>query len=655
MKYKYNPVLFNKMFQGQEGYIGVDNLKNSTLKNGKLIVALEMPNGGGNYFLPLDEFKKYNLDVTALCQGVQVSAWYDEISIDDIARYKPTARLYVVNLELKIAIGNTTANPQYGPGGVTQILVPHALKITKTAYKNFEIPDYTKHPPLIPVDLNNYKPDSRFSSDTQFKLEEISYSYKDNINKKDGYIDLNNKDIYSEVYIVMYRKRIVHEQIVIHNCLMKEYTDELKNPKMDLKYTEELKVKLYESKMDLDNEKDILDDRIIELRNTPDLLRGMSKENIEHLLNSENCCPKSTLEQKSYLENKLQFLENNLSMEEKIKLNIDISEKKDSTELFKIVASKEQGIKEMYIDVTRESDPEVKALDHRQLVYTPNVDSFKRELLCNLKAKDNLNAIDIQTDDSKVKKICSEKLMEVNNNLEKVEGKIASRGIIDKTTFDEKIDYLKLKVKNLQRYLPENKLLNDENKEKQVNELSMDIPESNKIAGCKSLNTINEFCDISSTVIAEEIEIREMSKIYKQIDILENDSSDLAEIKCKLETIDKYKPIVEKYNQKKSFKKAYENEHINEISKYNRAEKHLESKGITNWEQYNKAKEIHNEKEKELENKISIHSKITNTSAIDQRLELSKSKKKQREFIIPRSKEIITKVVSHKKELSLEL
>jgi len=383
----------------------------------------------------------------------------------------------------------------------------------------------------------------------------MSNLYKDNIDKKDGYIDLKNKDISLDVYRTMKRKGTVHEEIVAYNCLMKEYTDELKNPKMDLKYTEELKVKLYELKIDLDKGKYKLQRKIIGLRKTPDLLNSMAKENIEHLLNSENCCPKTTLEQKSYLEGKLQFLENNLSMEEKIKLNIDISEKKGSTKCFKIVASKEQGIKEMYIDVTRESDPEVKVLDHRQLVYTPNVDSFKRELLCNLKAKDNLNAIDIQTDDSKVKKICSEKLMEVNNNLEKVEGKIASRGIIDKTTFDEKIDYLKLKVKNLQRYLPENKLLNDENKEKQINELSINIIESNKIAGCKPLNTINEFCDISSTVIAEETEIREMSKIYKQIDILENDKSDLAEIKCNLETIDKYKPIVEKYNQKSLLKK----------------------------------------------------------------------------------------------------
>ena len=552
MKYKDKPVLFNKMFQGQEGYIGVDNVRNSTLKNEKLIVALEMPNGGGNYFISLEEFKKYNLDVTALCQGVQVSAFYKKEVTGLVAQYKPTARVYAVNLELKIAIGHTTANPQNGPGGITQILVPHGLEMTKNDYKNL---DYTKHPPLIPINLNDYKLDSRFSPNTQSEIEEISNLYKDNINIEYGYIDLKNKDIHLEVYNAMNQKENIHEQIVIYNCLMKEYIDELKNPKMDLKYTEELKVKLNNSERKINSEKDKLKDQIMEIRKTPDLLKGMSKENIEHLLDSENCCPKTTLEQKSYFENKLQFVENNLSIEEKIKLNIDILEKKDSTKLFKIVASKEQGIKEMYIDVTRESDPEVKVLDHRKLVHTPNVDPFKRELLCNLKAKDNLNAIAIKTDDLKVKKTCSEKLIEIDNNLEKVEGQITSRGIIDKTTFDGKIDYLKQKVNNPQRYLPENKLLNDENKEKQVNELSMDILESNKIAGCKSLNTINEFCDISSTVIAEETEIREMSKIYKQIDILENDRSDLAEIKCNLETIDKYKPIVEKYNQKSLLKK----------------------------------------------------------------------------------------------------
>lgn len=657
MKYKENPVLFNKMFQGQEGYIGVDNLENSIIKNGELIVALEMPNGGGNYFLPVKEFEKFNLDVTALCQGVQVSSYYKKEVTGLVAQYKTTARLYVVNLELNVAIGNTTANPQYGPGGITQILVPNGFEITQDAYSNFNNPDYTKHSPLIPVNLNNYKLDSRFSPSTQAKIDEISNLYKDNTNKKDGYIDLKNKDIKLKVYRAIEQKKLLHEQIVTYNCLMKEYTDELRNPKMVLEYTEELKEKLYESKMDLEREKYVLNNQIMKLKKTPDLLKGMSKENIEHLLNSGNCCPKSTLEQSVYLENELQFLENSLSIEEKIKLNITISQKKDNTKCFVIDPSKEHEIKEMYKDVTRESDMEVPALDHRELVHKPNVDPFKRELLCNLKAKDNLNAISMKTDDLKVKKLCSEKLKEVNINLDKVEAQITSRGIIDKTTFDDKVDYLKLKVNNLQRYSPENKILNNEYDEKQINELSINILESNKISGGKSLKTINEFCNISTKVITQEKEIQEMSKIYKQIDLLEKDKIDLVEIKSELETLDKYKPIIEKYNQIKLFKKAYKNKYINELSKYNMAKKHLKSIGITNWYEYDKAKEIHNGKEKNLENKKSIHSKITKESAINQRLELAASKKEQREIFKPLSKSTITKtkVVGHKKKLSLEM
>jgi len=208
LKYKDKPVLFNKMFQGQEGYIGVDNVRNSTLKNGDLIVALEMPNGGGNYFLPLEEFKKYNLDVTALCQGVQVGAFYKKEVTGLMAQYKSTARVYAVNLELKIAIGDTTANPQNGSGGVTQILVPHGLEITKIAYINYANPDYTKQPPLIAVNLNNYKLDTRLLLSTQSKIEEISNLYKDNTNRECGYIELQNKVIYKKVYEAMHKREL---------------------------------------------------------------------------------------------------------------------------------------------------------------------------------------------------------------------------------------------------------------------------------------------------------------------------------------------------------------------------------------------------------------------------------------------------------------
>ncbi len=67
LKYQKDPELFSKTFQAQRGYIGVDTLKKATLKEGDLIVALEIPNGGGNYFITVEDLQKHKLNVTDMC------------------------------------------------------------------------------------------------------------------------------------------------------------------------------------------------------------------------------------------------------------------------------------------------------------------------------------------------------------------------------------------------------------------------------------------------------------------------------------------------------------------------------------------------------------------------------------------------------------
>ena len=86
LKYKEDPVLFNKTFQGQRNYVGVDSLENVTLKKGDLIVALEIPNGGGNYFINVEDLQKYKLNVTDLWQAVQVAPWYNNNQIQNPMR-----------------------------------------------------------------------------------------------------------------------------------------------------------------------------------------------------------------------------------------------------------------------------------------------------------------------------------------------------------------------------------------------------------------------------------------------------------------------------------------------------------------------------------------------------------------------------------------
>ena len=100
LKYKEDPVLFSKTFQGQRNYVGVDSLEKATLKKGDLIVALEIPNGGGNYFIKVEDLQKYKLNVTDMCQGVQVAPWYNnnrDQNPNKIALYKPTARVIVTD------------------------------------------------------------------------------------------------------------------------------------------------------------------------------------------------------------------------------------------------------------------------------------------------------------------------------------------------------------------------------------------------------------------------------------------------------------------------------------------------------------------------------------------------------------------------------
>ena len=75
-----NPVLFNKLYQGTQGYPGEDPVREFQLNKGDIvaIVQLENPSGGGDYLIPIEEFLKHNLDVMSLCQSYQVVAFYDK-------------------------------------------------------------------------------------------------------------------------------------------------------------------------------------------------------------------------------------------------------------------------------------------------------------------------------------------------------------------------------------------------------------------------------------------------------------------------------------------------------------------------------------------------------------------------------------------------
>ena len=94
-----NPVLFNKLYQGTQGYPGEDDVREFELKKGDIVAIVQLANpcGGGDYLIPIEEFLRHDLDVLSLCQSYQVAAFYDESTNKDIATYKPKGGIYVIN------------------------------------------------------------------------------------------------------------------------------------------------------------------------------------------------------------------------------------------------------------------------------------------------------------------------------------------------------------------------------------------------------------------------------------------------------------------------------------------------------------------------------------------------------------------------------
>lgn len=114
-----------RSWQGQGIYTGVDNWRNITLKEGKLVVG-GLP-GQSNYYTTLSGLKRSNLSQTTLWQGLQVSP-HPKFG------YRPKIGIYKVSSRTSAAFGTIYANPQFGKGGLPQIYIPdyQGLKLIKT-------------------------------------------------------------------------------------------------------------------------------------------------------------------------------------------------------------------------------------------------------------------------------------------------------------------------------------------------------------------------------------------------------------------------------------------------------------------------------------------------------------------------------------------
>jgi hypothetical protein len=114
--------------QGQGDYPGVDDFRVVILKKGTKIYG-GAP-GQSAFFTTARTLDKYGNDAANIFGALQVKLReYDPTTFD----YRPGMTEYLLKEDVPVAIGITRANPQWGPGGATQIFVEDYKSVLEPA------------------------------------------------------------------------------------------------------------------------------------------------------------------------------------------------------------------------------------------------------------------------------------------------------------------------------------------------------------------------------------------------------------------------------------------------------------------------------------------------------------------------------------------
>ena len=671
----------------------------------------------------------------SLCQSYQVAAFYDESTNKDIATYKPKGGIYVVNEPIKVAKGPTIANTQYGPGGAEQLVMPNGKNKIQEALKD---KDFKESHPLIPIDLNKFEKQKEISKESKEQLLQIKELNFNDIDEKEGTINLKNREINVDVYKVMALKTELHENLCKQLGALNEYSKELEKSNFNIEYLKEHKNLFIKYTKISEKIKTPLNDAIDKIKLKPELLKNIPEKYKEHLLNQDKYCLEEIKELKKYALEKISYQEKQLSQEEKAFLNIPKEELPNKE--FTINENKEKLYNEFYENLTREGITD--QLGYRRRVYSPYLEQRPEALFVRLKMKDELNNLKAKSNNIEIKEICNKEIEKLDKEISRLTEEIKNNPVHYKTDINEKIEYLKEKVNNKERYIEGFEKLNDSKVENEIDkiydgvitlkdnkfmdydfieETTLIMSSKNNIEDIKSevlcnLYTIDklkdvytnsndknvkEFCSekikelnksnksleqqitslenkkrgiitdykpVKSHLdnkinylktkinkdkkIENEIKItvnetlekmkprysekikelnglytvsRELNKLKIDIknipskEVLQNvkvESQTLKDIKEKLEIVDKYKPIIEKYTSKKIFKKSFLNKNISQIEEYNNAKKFLKEKNITSWKDYDKLKTNIDLKHKDIlkNNKLNNFEDLKNTA-----------------------------------------
>lgn len=271
--------------------------------------------------------------------------------------------------------------------------------------------------------------------------------------------------------------------------------------------------------------------------------------------------------------------------------------KKDINKEFAI--SKDIMVLEKVFENSKKDLENIQRLMEKDIGIRPSLklETVEKEILCQLKAKDELNFVFVQSKNDKIKEFCKEQLKEVDINIENLDKSMCENGELDKLIFDNNIVYLKEKVIDYKRYMSENNLLNDINKEEEIKDIVINTLEEMNPVLTQKLKDINQLYNAEKKLAELRKENAEARMINDNLKELQKEKAILNTVKEKLVVLDKYKPIVDTYNSKILFKKSYRDKHSSEIQNYNKAKKYLDSMKINNWDDYRASKNIVNKKE----------------------------------------------------------
>ncbi|MGH8493138.1 MAG: hemagglutinin repeat-containing protein [Moraxellaceae bacterium] len=124
-----SPVEVAQSFQGSPKFPGLDQFREVTIRKGTVLYAGEP--GFSGFFTTESGFLRSGGDATRLFEGLQVPP---RVSASGVSEFRPGVGAFVVTEDVTAAFGIVRANPQYGAGGLPQVVIPNWTNVTRQMY-----------------------------------------------------------------------------------------------------------------------------------------------------------------------------------------------------------------------------------------------------------------------------------------------------------------------------------------------------------------------------------------------------------------------------------------------------------------------------------------------------------------------------------------